>query len=175
MKNIEIKARTTNHVYIRNILSRLGASFKGTDRQRDTYFNTPNGRLKLRHGNIETTLVSYSRSDQAGPKRSNYHLYQCKDPDNLRKCLTQSLGILIDVNKSREIYFLENVKIHLDTVDDLGTFVEIEARDETDLVSDEKLLQQCQSLMLDFGIKDSDLIENSYSDMLYNKNLEDKK
>ncbi|MBU0536174.1 MAG: adenylate cyclase, partial [Nanoarchaeota archaeon] len=70
-KNIEIKARCSDHARIRDILLREKADFKGTDHQIDTYFNTCNGRLKLREGNIENSLIFYKREDKTGPKKSD--------------------------------------------------------------------------------------------------------
>ena len=61
MKNVEIKARTVNTPNIINFLLLNGGVFRGMDFQRDTYFNVPQGRLKLRDGNIEKALISYNR------------------------------------------------------------------------------------------------------------------
>ena len=169
MKNIEIKARTTKHTFIREVLHAMPSVFKGTDYQRDTYFNVPQGRLKLRDGNIEKALISYNRNDQAGPKKSDYRLHHCSDPETLRECLTHSLGVLVDVKKVREIYYVDQVKVHLDVIDGLGQFVEIEVRDETDQADEQMMLVVCRFFMAQFGIDQSDLIENSYSDMLLNR------
>ena len=68
--------------------------------------------------------------------------------------------------KAREIFFIENVKFHLDTVKGLGTFVEIEAIDRDGSIGQDKLLAQCEHYISLFGIKDEDLLEKSYSDMV---------
>jgi len=80
--------------------------------------------------------------------------------------LTKALGILVVVDKQREIYFIDNVKFHIDTVKELGTFVEMEAIDENESVGKEKLLEQCQSYLDLFKIPKKDLISVSYSDLL---------
>ena len=170
MINVEIKAKATvdQQTFIRNTLHFQGAVFKGTDNQIDTYFKVSNGRLKLRQGNIENCLIQYERQDQTGPKVSKYTLAHLPvvTTANVKEALQESLGILIVVDKVREIYYLDNIKIHLDVVRDFGTFVEIEARDEKEVIGKTKLEEQTNRLMLDFKIRTEDLISDSYSDML---------
>ncbi len=164
--NIEIKARCSDQDKIRNILHSHHADFKGIDHQIDTYFKSNNGRLKLREGNIENFLVFYERENTEGPKQSNVILFKSAPGSTLKEALRQSLGIVTVVDKQREIYFIENVKFHLDTVKDLGTFVEIEAIDTDGSIGREKLLEQCNHYLKLFEIKNEDLLNNSYSDQL---------
>ena len=164
--NIEIKARCDNHKKIRNLLKSTGADYRGTDHQIDTYFKVNKGRLKLREGNIENYLVYYERENQAGPKQSVVTLFKSEPGSALKSILTQSCGVLVVVDKSREIYFVENVKFHIDTVEGLGTFVEIEAIDKDGTIGREKLLEQCSSYLKEFGIASTDLVSGSYSDLL---------
>jgi len=168
--NIEIKARTSNPGKVRNQLLENNAAFMGTDRQTDTYFNVPVGRLKLRQGNIENALIYYTRTNQAGPKQSNCEVWPAPDSNGLRQILENSLGILVTVTKTREIYFIDNIKFHIDTIRELGNFIEIEASNKTADVSSEKLNEQCRHFMELFGIKDEELVEASYSDMLLTEN-----
>ena len=128
--NIEIKARTNNPEKIRKILQENDAVFKGLDNQADTYFNCKNGRLKLREGNVENHLIHYNRENKSGPKDSTVTLYQPNPDSSLKDVLVNGLGILVVVKKAREIYFLNNVKFHIDSVEKLGSFVEIEAIDK---------------------------------------------
>ena len=175
--NVEIKARLSatnknseagckNSLFIRNYLLANNASFKGTDEQTDTYFNVPNGRLKLREGNIENNLIFYERSNQAGPKNSHFNLVKVEDAKGLKEILTKSNGVKIVVHKKREIYYIDNVKFHLDAVPGLGSFVEIEAGNVLVNLSQEELKRQCDFYLKELGIKEEDLIEVSYSDML---------
>jgi adenylate cyclase, class 2 len=164
--NIEVKARSANADFIRNYLTSNQAEFKGTDNQTDTYFTVPKGRLKLRQGNIENSLIYYERENQAGPKQSNFNLVHITDGDALLQLLTNSLGIKVQVKKSREIYFINNVKFHIDEVVGLGNFVEIEASNKYATLSPEELSVQCNFYMKAFEIKEEDLINVSYSDML---------
>lgn len=167
--NIEIKAKCSDHEKIRSILKSRRADFKGTDHQIDTYFKVNNGRLKLREGNIENFLVFYERENKEGPKQSNVILFNSDPNSSLKEILTKSLGVLVIVDKQREIYFIGNVKFHLDTVKNLGTFVEIEAIDSDGTISKEKLLEQCENYLKLFEIQKSDLISDSYSDLLIAK------
>jgi adenylate cyclase, class 2 len=164
--NIEIKARCVDQVTIRELLRSQGADFRGTDQQTDTYFHVPHGRLKLREGNIENALVYYEREDQEGPKQAQVTLYPTTPGSAVKEILTKSLGVLVVVEKQREIYFIDNVKFHLDSVDGLGTFVEIEAIDKDGNIGKEKLLTQCQTFLDLFKIPQRDLLAVSYSDLL---------
>ena len=167
--NIEIKAKCSDHEKIRSILKSRNADFKGTDHQIDTYFKVNNGRLKLREGNIENFLVFYERENREGPKQSNVILFKSDPNSSLKEILLTSLGALVVVDKQREIYFIENVKFHIDTVKNLGTFIEIEAIDSDGAFGKEKLLEQCENYLKLFGIPKDDLISVSYSDLLLAK------
>lgn len=166
---IEIKAQSSQQDMVREILLRNNAISKGTDHQIDTYFNVPNGRLKLREGNIENHLIHYHRNNQSGPKLSKVSLFKSSPGSSLKKILTDATGILTIVDKQREIYFIDNVKFHIDTVKELGSFIEIEAIDSQGEKSEKELLEQCQYYMRLFGIQDMDLIAVSYSDLLLRK------
>lgn len=164
--NIEIKARTRRPAAIRRILNDHNARFIGIDHQIDTYFKVPSGRLKLRQGMIERALIYYQRNDQAGPKASNVHLYPVQQGDTLKALLSASLGVAVVVDKQRAIYFIDNVKFHVDSVEGLGAFVEIEAIDINGSIGEERLRQQCRHYMELLQIEPADLIEVSYSDLL---------
>ena len=164
--NIEIKARCSAPQQVRDILEQKGAEYKGLDHQIDTYFKVNNGRLKLREGNIENALVFYERDDQSGPKGSNVVLYSSVPGSSLKDALMGACGALVVVDKLRHIYFIGNVKFHVDEVKDLGSFCEIEAIDKTGEIGRDKLLQQCKEYIKLLGIKKNDLISCSYSDLL---------
>lgn len=165
MKKIiaEIKAKCANPDKIKNILEVHSADFKGIDHQIDTYFKVNNGRLKLREGNIETTLIHYQRENIAGPKKSEVLLYKPEKDSSLKSVLLAANEELVVVDKKRGIYFIDNVKFHIDQVEQLGSFVEIEAIGESDY---ESLWKQCEKYIKLFEIKEEDLIDCSYSDLL---------
>lgn len=168
--NIEIKARCHDPGSIRQILKERNAIFKGEDHQIDTYFKCHTGRLKLREGNIENHLIHYYRADQSGPKKSIVTLYRSQPGSTLKEILTKSLGILVIVDKKREIYFIDNIKFHIDSVEKLGSFVEIEAIDHTGNLGEQQLRKQCEQYIRLFGIQPENLINWSYSDLLLNLN-----
>lgn len=164
--NIEFKARCNNPEAVRKTLGHM-AVFKGRDHQIDTYFNVPHGRMKLREGNIEHSLVFYDRSDGAAAKQSKVTLLH-DPPEEMKNFLVASLGVKVVVDKQREIYFIGNVKVHLDTVDGLhGNFIEVEAIDEDGTLGVEKLRKQCDYYQEMFEVHQSDLLTDSYSDMLH--------
>jgi len=166
---IEIKARCENPEEIRALLDDQQADFRGVDKQTDTYFKVKKGRLKLREGNIENALIHYKRPNQAGPKKSEVTLFQTKTNSGLKEILLNALEVAVVVRKKRSIYFIENVKFHVDVIEELGSFVEIEAIDSDGSIGEEALRKQCQSYLDLFKIKEEDLIEVSYSDMLLEK------
>jgi predicted adenylyl cyclase CyaB len=164
--NVEIKAKCNNPEKIRDILNAKGAEYKGIDNQTDTYFHCENGRLKLRQGNIENSLIFYNRENKAGPKTSDIAYSKVSLDTQIKNVLTKAYGVFIEVKKSREIYFIENVKFHIDTLADLGNFVEIEAIDDKGIFTKEELEKQCKFYLDLFSIEVKDLITHSYSDML---------
>jgi adenylate cyclase, class 2 len=164
--NFEFKAYCADIVALEERLLTLNPLFTGEDNQTDTYFNVPGGRLKLREGNIENALIFYKREDSAGAKLSTVLLYQHQPDKALKEVLAASLGIKIVVAKRRRIYFIENVKFHFDSIEGLGTFVEVEAIDRTGEIGMEKLKTQCNYYAAFLGIQLQDYIAQSYSDML---------
>lgn len=164
--NSEIKARCADQDAVRHYLREHGADFKGTDHQIDTYFHVPEGRLKLREGPIENNLIFYQRADTDGPKQSTINLSPVAPDSAVGEVLTAALGVRVVVDKQREIYFIDNVKFHIDTVQGLGNFVEIEAIDTDGKRNAEQLEQQCSHYMRELGIKAVDLVVGSYSDLL---------
>ncbi len=165
---VEIKARSTTHAEQRQTLLDAGARFHGTDHQVDHYFRVPEGRLKLRRGTIERSLIFYARGDQAGPKDSSVsltRLFSDAEAADLAATLDRALGTWVTVDKQREIYFIDNVKFHFDTVAGLGTFTEIEAIGDTPDEHD-RLRRQVDHFVDVLQIRFTDLVAHSYSDLL---------
>ncbi len=167
--NIEFKAKATEIDSLEKILLQHNPLFIGEDHQIDTYFNVEKGRLKLREGNIENALIHYEREDFAGAKSSHVLLYQHQPDKTLKEILIKTLGIKAVVDKRRKIYFISNVKFHFDTVEGLGTFVEVEAIDKAGTIGKEKLQAQCDEYAALFGIAAEDFCSLSYSDMILEK------
>lgn len=164
--NAEIKAKANNIDLLHQKLIKLGAEFKGIDNQVDTYFNVENGRLKLRSGNIENSLIFYRRIDKAEVRESEIFLEKLPPENNMKNLLSASNGVLVEVVKARRIYFINNVKFHLDTVEGLGEFVEIEAIDESGKQDVSLLQQQCSSYVELLGLEREDFLSHSYSDLI---------
>ncbi len=164
--NVEIKAACDDPRRVRAALRAAGAECRGTDRQVDTYFRVPRGRLKLREGDIENHLIHYDRPDTAGPKRADVLLADARPGGALKALLARALGTLVVVSKRREIWLAGNVKLHVDEVDGLGSFVEIEARAPAGERGEAELLDQCRLWMARLDIRDEHLIDRSYSDLL---------
>jgi len=145
--NVEIKAKCPDPVFVKNYMEANKAEYKGLDEQTDTYFNVPNGRLKLREGNIENNLIWYDRANLAGPKNSHFHLVKIADAKALKEVLAQALGVKVVVKKNRHIYYIKNVKFHIDEVPGLGSFVEIEAGNILADLPQAELKAQCDFYM----------------------------
>lgn len=166
IKNFEFKAKVDNIDHYEALLLKLNPVFKGTDHQIDTYFNVSKGRLKLREGNIENSLINYDRENTADSKLSDIILYQHEPNVALKNILTLQLGVKIIVDKKRKIYFIDNVKFHFDIVDGLGTFIEVEAIDSKNEFTVEQLKEQSNKYFYYFGLNKAQLIDKSYSDLV---------
>jgi predicted adenylyl cyclase CyaB len=167
--NVEIKAVCRDPQAVRRLLADRGADFRGTDHQVDTYFRVSSGRLKLREGRIENALIHYRRPNDAGPKRADVLLLPTAPGSPIKDVLTAALGVLVVVDKQRDIYFIDNVKFHIDEVAGLGSFVEIEAISPDDAEPEgleETLHAQCRRYLDLLAIAPEDLVAESYSDLL---------
>lgn len=166
IRNFEFKAKVDQIEKYESKLLELNPVFKGTDHQIDTYFDVPKGRLKLREGNIENSLINYNRENISGSKLSEVILYQHQPDRALKDILILQFGIKTVVDKKRKIYFIGNVKFHFDQVENLGTFIEVEAIDSKEAFTTEELKAQCDYYFRFFGLEKESLLDKSYSDLL---------
>jgi adenylate cyclase class 2 len=171
IKNFEFKAKINEIEKYESKLLTLNPKFQGLDHQIDTYFNAKHGRLKLREGNIENSLICYERENITGSKESQVILYQHQPNVALKNILTKQLGVKIVVDKKRKIYFIDNVKFHFDIVDNLGTFLEVEAIDINQAFTIEELKLQCDKYFNFFELTPNDVIDKSYSDLIMEQNF----
>jgi homotetrameric cytidine deaminase len=163
-RNIELKAVDPDPARSLAVCRGLGAEDRGVLRQRDTYFRARSGRLKLREQEPgEAVLIQYDRPDAATTRESRYRLAAVPDPGTLRAALDAALGTLVVVDKDRHLLLWEGVRIHLDTVRGLGSFVELEgvAPPESDLSAEREKVERLREAL---GI--DDVLEDSYSDRL---------
>lgn len=163
--NLEIKARCENPEQAELWLQANGAVFHGLDHQTDIYFHVPSGRLKLRRGNVENSLIYYERLENKGPKRSDVYLERLPAGNGMEQVLKAALGERFRVEKKRKIYFIDHVKFHIDEVKGLGQFVEIEVISNPD-DDPEQARKTCLYYMEKLGIKESDIVSASYSDLV---------
>ena len=124
MKNLELKVRLPNPTEVQTIIKQYFIEILD---QTDTYFRVTNGRLKLREEvGKEAFMIQYQRPDTATEKVSEYHLYQIPDVIQFWQIFGPTLQVEVVVKKIRHLYLYENARIHIDTVYDLGSFLEIE-------------------------------------------------
>jgi predicted adenylyl cyclase CyaB len=166
--NIEIKARVESRAGCEGLVKTLADSGPIGIFQDDTFFNCLTGRLKLRDfGDGTAELIFYRRTDQDGPKQSFYEIAPCPDPDAMRLVLEQAYGSCGRVIKKRTLYLVGRTRIHLDQVEGLGDFLELEvvlAGGEDPAVGE----AEAQALMRQLGIERSDLVEGAYVDLFGN-------
>ncbi len=165
--NFEFKARLRDASQVRATLKRLRARFLGTDHQTDTYFPVSSGRLKIREGRIENALIFYKRANARNARRSTIDMMLLPRRNSVRAILSRAMGVLAVVDKRRQIYFVGNVKIHLDRVRGLGNFVEVEAITKSGDIH--KVRAQARKFQKLFAISPADIVPFSYSDMILQK------
>jgi predicted adenylyl cyclase CyaB len=167
--NIEIKARARNFTDLRRRAETLSDTPVEVIPQEDTFFHAPKGRLKLRQlAPGRGQLVYYERPDQDGPKRSNYHIFETSDPTGLKTTLSLALGVRGVVRKTRYLYLVGQTRVHLDEVEGLGEFMELEVvlhPGQSDLEGQ----AIARDLMTRLGVREEDLLEGAYMDLLEGK------
>jgi predicted adenylyl cyclase CyaB len=162
---VELKARDPDPGRSLEVCESLGAECQDVLMQCDTYFHVPQGRLKLREEQGATShLISYVRSDQSEPRESRYRIVEVEHPEELKAALTEVLGVKVVVEKRRQLFLWQGVRIHLDRVERLGDFIELEAvaPPGSDLAPEQRKTQQLRTA---FEIADDNLIGASYSDL----------
>ena len=165
MKNLEFKANCDSLDALRRHLVDLRAEHRCTMKQLDTYFNVPQGRLKLREINTdEAELIYYERSDRAESRYSNYQICHIPESVAFKQIATMAWGVKSIVEKQRELWMFGDTRIHLDKVKDLGQYVELETviLDQTE----EEAQAEHQLVKDTLGIKEEELISVSYSDLI---------
>jgi predicted adenylyl cyclase CyaB len=167
--NIEIKARARNFTDLCLRAEALSDTPAQVISQEDTFFHTAKGRLKLRQLAPERgQLVYYERTDTSGPKRSEYILAGTSEPSALKAALTAALGVRGVIRKKRTLYMVGQTRVHLDEVEGLGEFMELEVvlRPEQ---SDAEGQAIAQDLLTRLGVLKEDLLEGAYMDLMEGK------
>jgi adenylate cyclase class IV len=176
-RNIELKAHSEDLAAAERVARSLGASPAGRLWQRDTYFSCQHGRLKLREQRAidsdhldaivqtESELIGYDRPDEPQARGCNYTRVPTAHGDDLRDTLARTLGITVEVIKTRSVWLWKNVRIHLDEVEGLGTFLEFEAI-VGEQCDDAAAHGKIKELIQTFALSSADIADISYSDML---------
>ena len=164
--NIEIKAYARDFEEIHRRAKVLSDTPVEAIPQEDIFFNTEKGRLKLRLlAPDRGQLIYYTRPDQEGPKRSEYHIYETSNPENLRQVLELAYGIRGRVKKTRYLYLVGQTRVHLDDVEGLGRFMELEVVMAPGQ-SDAHAQALAEELMSRLGVERGDWLEGAYMDLL---------
>jgi homotetrameric cytidine deaminase len=170
MRNIELKARDPDPARTLERALAIGAEDIGEIRQRDTYFAGARGRLKLREQETDgpllfDELIEYSRADSVDARTSTYRRVPVGDAAPLREALEAAYGADVTVTKRRRLLQWEGVRIHLDEVEGLGSYLEIEAvaDPDSDLTAEHEKVERLRE---ELGIGDADLVAMSYADLV---------
>jgi predicted adenylyl cyclase CyaB len=168
-RNIEIKAHVADLAALTARAAAIADEGPVEIRQDDTFFRCDRGRLKLRAFSAEEgELIFYRRNDQPGPKQSFYVRTPTSSPDSLREALTLAYGEVGRVRKRRTLFMVGRTRIHLDEVEGLGDFLELEVvlRDDEPM---EAGVREAESLMARLQVQPSQLIDRAYVDLLADK------
>lgn len=168
-RNVEIKARASDFQKQKQIAQNLSSADAEIQHQEDIFFRVPAGRLKLRlFAKGSGTLIQYHRKDALVPTESRYQLVHTDDPAGLKQALTTALGVWAEVRKERSIYITGQTRIHLDRVEGLGNFIELEVvLERNEPLSHGTAI--AEEFMRKLGIKKDDLIEKAYADLISNR------
>lgn len=165
-RNVEIKARVADLAAIEARAKKIATAGPTDIAQDDTFFRCERGRLKLRRfADGRGELIHYHRADEGGPKVSDYILAPTADPDSLHEALRRANGELGRVKKQRRLYLVDNTRVHLDRVEGLGTFVELEVV-LGDRDTEEQGQATAQRILKQLGIEPSQLVAGAYFDLL---------
>lgn len=163
-QNLEIKCVYKSLARARDIARRIGASSKGTLRQIDTYFKVKSGRLKLREINGQQfELIYYYRPDARSSRYSHCTIVRLEEPSAAKSLFRSLLGVSVIVRKKRTLFLYKNARIHIDSVERLGTFIEFEVVVKRGKKQARDLMQ---FLMKEFGVNQKMLLGGSYSDLI---------
>jgi adenylate cyclase class IV len=167
-RNVEIKARLKDVAVLEAVVMSLAMAGPIDIRQTDTCFNCANGRLKVRKfANGSGELIFYRRANNLGPKESYYLRSETSTPDVLAESLASAYGIVGKVVKHRTLYIIGRTRVHVDRVEDLGNFVELEVvLQDGDTVDGGQ--REAEEHMKALGIVASDLVETAYVDLVGN-------
>jgi predicted adenylyl cyclase CyaB len=166
-RNVEIKARISSVEALVPRVAALADQGPIEIEQDDTFFVCERGRIKLRAlSATEGQLIFYRRANQAGPKESRFVISPTASPDSLRDALALAYGSAGRVRKHRTLYLVGRTRVHLDRVESLGHFLELEVV-LADGESPDAGVKEARALMTALGLGDDQLIDGAYVDLLW--------
>jgi predicted adenylyl cyclase CyaB len=166
-RNIELKARLRNPARAAAVAAEVATSGPTELIQCDTYFVCAHGRLKLRqHACGRAELIWYQREDALGARPSQYEIVEVRGPQTLHATLAGALGIDTIVKKRRQLWLVDHVRIHLDDVEGLGHFLELEAVLDEKHNNPEEAARFVEELAERLGMQTADRIARSYREMV---------
>jgi adenylate cyclase, class 2 len=165
MRNLEAKFRIVDVRQARARAEAIGFALSATLVQRDTFFAVTQGKLKLREEAEGAALIHYRRVHQGVLEVSDYEIVPVTDPAPLHAMLTGTLGVIAEIHKVRMLLMRRNVRLHLDRVEGLGSFGEIEA-----VVAAEEAPEiyraEVDGILAALQIAPADLIGESYFELM---------
>ena len=165
-RNVEIKARVGDLAAVEERARAVATVGPEEIFQDDSFFACDRGRLKLRDfGDGRGQLIHYRRADEAGPKLSDYSIAPTADPAALRETLGRAFGVLGRVVKARRLYLVDRTRVHLDRVEGLGSFVELEVVLREDEAPEDGMAV-ARKLLGHLGIAEDQLVTGAYLDLL---------
>ncbi|MGE4537280.1 MAG: class IV adenylate cyclase [Desulfovibrio sp.] len=165
-RNVEIKAKIDSIDAMRPLAAKLADAGPQEILQDDTFFACQRGRLKLRAFPDGTgELIFYQRPDSHGPKTSDYTISPTRSPETLRQALTAAYGQVGRVRKKRTLFLIGRTRLHLDLVEGLGDFLELEVvLDPTESAATGEAT--AKALLAQLGISQEQLVARAYVDLL---------
>lgn len=169
-QNIEIKARLSDISQAIEMAKSISNSAGKTLKQTDYFFQCAEGRLKLRvFSDNQGELIFYQRHNQKGPKTSTYSITKTNEPNQLKLVLASAYGVQGVVKKTRHLFMVGRTRIHIDQVDQLGDFLELEVALKPEEIQQVGMLE-AEELMQQLSISEKNLIDCAYIDLISDKN-----
>ncbi len=167
--NLEIKAKISNPNEAIEIAEKLPAQFAGILIQTDIYYNSPNGRFKLREfKDGKSELIFYIRDEDSKYRLSDYHTKEISESSDLKLIFEKALGVKGIVIKKRNLFIYQGIRIHIDEVESLGNFIEF----EIPMTSNREEASKVMNFLLQkFSVQEMALVQHSYIDLIINNSV----
>jgi predicted adenylyl cyclase CyaB len=163
--NLELKIMVKSHLSLKKNLLQIGAENRGILEQKDVYYSVPKGLLKLRIENEKESLIFYNRNENDKNRWSDFEILEFAN-GNAEKFFSNIFDVEIIVKKKRELFYYDDIRIHLDSVNQLGKFLELETLVINGKADAKKRFEMIKSLL---NLNESKQIRKSYRDLLMDR------